>query len=357
MMLRVRLMLICVIAIMANLPLSEAFRPSISRLLQRELKLVDRDNIYLGETILKYLSDVKSQLTELAEGQALLAEGQAAQKTRLTDISDKLDKLDKWRIAVNPKTEKLGRNLEYGARAFLAESKGSQFVKPLTVRNIFDLAEYCLPSDKPLASESTTNCLVAQERIGLTTMRAEQLVIRAECHIPSAREWIAFSINSTENLVRTKAIKLNSMLKKYDETDDLHKRTFLLYHPLGFQLFTREALVDPMVKGYISELQFDMKGSILCSGLFFSCELVEVKLSGRTEAIDQLLTRFAVLYASHRAVFSKEELLSFSFHFKGVFASDARWENSPNDEAKERISDLGLVLPSEYVSLEYLQVI
>mmetsp|Transcript_11195 Transcript_11195/g.15427 ORF Transcript_11195/g.15427 Transcript_11195/m.15427 type:complete len:89 (-) Transcript_11195:119-385(-) len=62
--------------------------------------------------------------------------------------------------------------------------------------------------------------------------------------------------------------------------------------------FLRIAYTDDYRKVFSSELVFDIAGVVHLSGGFYSFECVEVKLSGRQEALDQLMVRMGIIWTA-----------------------------------------------------------
>jgi len=98
---------------------------------------------------------------------------------------------------------------------------------------------------------------------------------------------------------RKKAMDCRKLLAEYDEfTTDSERLDYLMYSQLGLFAFSRSAYTASYRNGYTPELEIDVAGSSFIALGSYKKECGEIKSGDRLKAIDQLMVRLGIFWAS-----------------------------------------------------------
>ena len=139
---------------------------------------------------------------------------------------------------------------------------------------------------------------------------------------------------------------------KFEKAKDQKK--YMITQPLGFFLFSTNCLSDMSKKGYISEIEVDIRGNIIISGNNIQYTHGEIKSGNqRKEGIVQLLRTQSICFHSLNAISGK--LSPIKPFFKGIiFCDSTTWKEPDALEIKKYIDEEKLILPEDLTSMEIM---
>ena len=153
-------------------------------------------------------------------------------KKSVSSLETSVAAQDAWRTEKEPLFRKIGLSLEFGARAYLRDIKGADFVKPLRVDSLSCLASTCLPPDKPFDSEILSSGYANEHKLKLIELRVAKLISYAANHIDGLENWTCSALTSNDRKLADKAKKVRNSLDKYHLSSE--KQDILRYDTLGF---------------------------------------------------------------------------------------------------------------------------
>ena len=107
-------------------------------------------------------------------------------------------------------------------------------------------------------------------------------------------------------------------------------------------------------KGYISEIEVDIRGNIIISGNNIQYTHGEIKSGNqRKEGIVQLLRTQSICFHALSAIAGK--LSPIKHFFKGIIFCDSTWKEPDALEIKKYIDVEKLILPEDLTSMEIIR--
>jgi hypothetical protein len=150
-----------------------------------------------------------------------------------------------------------------------------------------------------------------------------------------------------------------------NETSDAGRKRYIAEKPLGFQLFS--CFVADSHKGFLRELEFDVKPNVAISAIGICIQTGEMKSgSDRSKAIGQLITRFAVLKVATEVIL---DLFPFdgyvcdalprdvSVSLEGdIYTSSTTWKPPTDADIKSACKRFGIIYPLPGATTRGMQV-
>jgi hypothetical protein len=217
---------------------------------------------------------------------------------------------------------------------------------------------------------------------------ADKLVVGALSQLPRLESWIntedaeislqkslkEASTHSQNKVALTKTIsereKKVSIVRRglaelKNETSDGGRKRFIAEKPLGFHLFS--CFVANSHKGFLRELEFDVKPNVAISAIGVSIQTGEMKSgSDRSTAIGQLIIRLAVLKVATEVIlgiFPFDGYIcdvpprNMSVSLKGdVYTSSTSWQSPTETELKSTSNKFGIIYPFPGATTRVIQV-
>jgi hypothetical protein len=214
----------------------------------------------------------------------------------------RLDNVESILEENKPLWQKASSSFEILVRTHVRENRGPFFSQQLTIRSLSVLAERCLPPYN-FGKETKFSQQNVAANIPLIGKRIDRFACIAFENIPSLKDWmqsIQTSMVGRRELSSTqrKVEKLKQEFENFDSfSTDAEKLNYLRDNPLGFYAYSVSLLRDPDSKGYVEELELDMRGSVTIMGKQITHVVGEIK-SGPNyrEGIIQLVKRIGILY-------------------------------------------------------------
>jgi hypothetical protein len=355
---------------------------SLKNVVNEKQELTSRDIVSLKNVVNKNQElaskDIVSLKNVVNKNQELASKDIASLQVSIKSLSKEVKAIG----------NKVGFLYEENFRDRSAESHRRN-MRSYSCTNLYDLLDLILPEGKQITNgEMTLVDGEKSDRRRKYDLYADKLVVGALSQLPRLESWIntedaeislqkslkEASTHSQNKVALTKTIsereKKVSIVRRglaelKNETSDGGRKRFIAEKPLGFHLFS--CFVANSHKGFLRELEFDVKPKVAISAIGVSIQTGEMKSgSDRSTAIGQLIIRFAVLKVATEVIlgiFPFDGYIcdvpprNMSVSLKGdVYTSSTSWQSPTETELKSTSNKFGIIYPFPGATTRVIQV-